>query len=111
MKEQESGRLTRAQVEQLLGVDDAFLMQLEAESIICCDENGCYEESSIERVRICRTLRSDLGVNLPGVEVILNLLDIIEGERAQFMQVLAHLRKRFAEELPRPPTSTSTQGL
>lgn len=34
-----------------------------------------YDESALRRARVIRTLAEDLGVNLPGIDVILNLLD------------------------------------
>lgn len=34
-----------------------------------------YDPRAVERVRLIRTLAEDLDVNLPGIDVILNLLD------------------------------------
>ncbi len=34
-----------------------------------------YDQSSLQRIRTIRSLGEDLGVNLPGIGVILNLLD------------------------------------
>ena len=34
-----------------------------------------YTRKALERIRLIRTLAEDLEVNLPGIEVILNLLD------------------------------------
>ena len=75
-------RITRREVQALLNVDETFLLELEQESIVRCDEEGCYPEASIERVRLCRTLHDELGVNLAGVDVILHLLETIHAERA-----------------------------
>jgi DNA-binding transcriptional MerR regulator len=36
-----------------------------------------YDESALKRVRVIRTLAEELEVNLPGISVILNLLDRI----------------------------------
>lgn len=90
-------KITRRDVEVLLKVDEAFLIELERESIIRCDEEGCYEEESIERVRLCRTLHDELGVNLAGVDVILHLLETIRAERVQFREVLSWIGKSGSE--------------
>ena len=47
------------------------------------NRNRLYSESDIERLRQIQRLTRDLGVNLAGVEVILDLLDRIEHLRAE----------------------------
>ena len=91
-------RLTRPQLQSLLNVDEAFLVQLESESIVTCDTEGCYTEETIERVRLCQTIHDDLGVNMAGIEIILHLLDLIRAERAQFKEVLGWLKGRLEQE-------------
>jgi signal transduction histidine kinase len=81
-------RLTRHELQSRLNVDEGFLLELERELLVIRDEEGWYTEESIERVRLCRTLHDELGVNLAGVEVVLHLLDTIRAERAQFRDVL-----------------------
>ncbi len=41
-------------------------------------KNRLYSESDVERLRQIRRLTQDMGVNLAGVEVILDLLDRLE---------------------------------
>jgi len=38
-----------------------------------------YDSSALRRVRLIRTLADELDVNLPGIEVILRLLDQLSG--------------------------------
>lgn len=38
-------------------------------------EEPLYEPSAVRRVRVIRTLAEELDVNLPGIDVILHLLD------------------------------------
>ncbi len=38
-----------------------------------------YDESAIRRIRTIRALAEDLGVNLPGIGVVLHLLDQLRG--------------------------------
>lgn len=87
--------LTRQDVQAALGVDEDFLIELEVETIIVCETGGCYSRETVERIRICRSLHHDLGVNLAGLDVALNLLDRIHAERRQFHEVLRWLRARM----------------
>ena len=51
-----------------------------------------YSNSDIDRVRRIRNLTDDLGLNLAGVEVVINLLEKIEG-------LENHLNKTLQENL------------
>jgi DNA-binding transcriptional MerR regulator len=42
---------------------------------IAGSEEPLYESSAVHRVRVIRTLAEELEVNLPGIDVILHLLD------------------------------------
>lgn len=55
-----------------------------------------YSEADLERVRQIRRLTDELGVNLAGVEIILNLLERIEKLQAE----VEALRQRIEEGLP-----------
>ena len=86
-------RMTRREVQTLLDVTEGYLLELEREALIRCDDEGCYAESQLERVRLCRTLQDELGINMAGVEVVLHLLERMDAERRQFREVLDWLRK------------------
>jgi MerR family transcriptional regulator, heat shock protein HspR len=68
-------------------------------------KNRMYSESDIERLRQIQRLRQEMGVNLPGIEVILDLLekmrrmqramDEMDGEIEQFRR---EMEKRFNGE-------------
>jgi DNA-binding transcriptional MerR regulator len=67
----------------LAGVTDAELTLWESEEFIVpvtrADSIGepLYDTSALRRARLIRTLAEELEVNLPGIEVILHLLDQI----------------------------------
>jgi hypothetical protein len=89
-------RMKRREVQALLDVTESYLLELEREALITCDAEGCYAESQVERVRLCRTLQGELDVNIAGVEVVLHLLERMEAERKQFREVLDWLRRSLA---------------
>jgi MerR family transcriptional regulator/heat shock protein HspR len=53
--------------------------------------NLLYSEADIERLRQIQRLTRDLGVNLAGVEVILDLLDRMETLRAEMHREITRL--------------------
>jgi hypothetical protein len=93
-----SERINRRDLQVTLNVEEGFLLELEQESIVVCDDTGCYPEESVEVIRLCRTLRDDLGVNLAGVEVVLHLLERIRAERGQFQDVIAQIKNRLSDK-------------
>jgi MerR family transcriptional regulator/heat shock protein HspR len=60
-----------------------------------------YSERDIERVIHIRQLIGDLGVNLAGVETILNMRDRMEAMRREMDGELARLRRLHEEEMHR----------
>jgi DNA-binding transcriptional MerR regulator len=76
--------VSRTAFRVLAGITDADLTLWErAELIFPVDEadslgEPLYDSSAIRRARLIRTLAEELDVNLPGIEVILHLLDQME---------------------------------
>jgi DNA-binding transcriptional MerR regulator len=76
--------VSRTAFQVLAGVTDAELAIWEREKFIVpvdpADRVGerLYDSSALKRARLIRTLAEELDVNLPGIEVILHLLDQME---------------------------------
>ncbi len=56
-----------------------------------------YDEETIERLEIILTLTRELGVNLAGVEVILNMREQMEKMKTEMDRTLELVRREFAE--------------
>jgi MerR family transcriptional regulator/heat shock protein HspR len=56
-----------------------------------------YTEEDLKRLELILTLVRDLGVNLAGVEVILNLRQKIERIEAEVNELLEYIKKEFFE--------------
>ena len=87
---------------ELFEVDEHFLVRLEEEEIICfqCGEEGherTYSFTEMEKVRIARLLTEELGVNLSGVEIILQMRQQMIAMRTQFDAILEDLAERLSE--------------
>lgn len=86
-----SGRISRVQIARILDLDEGFVVELERHEIIAPDPQGFYDRTTLERVRVCWTMHHSLGVNMPGLEVALHLLDRWQGERARLYRLLRDL--------------------
>ena len=67
-------------------------------------KNRLYSEADVERLRQIRRFTQDMGVNLAGVEIILDLLhrlEHIQAERDAFADRSAELGAHFREFLAR----------
>jgi MerR family transcriptional regulator/heat shock protein HspR len=65
-----------------------------------------YEDSDLERLEVILSLTRDLGVNLAGVEIILNMREKMDSMQREFERFFEYL-KDHAEEFSRPTGSSS----
>ncbi len=65
-----------------------------------------YEDSDLERLEVILSLTRDLGVNLAGVEIILNMREKMDSMQREFERFFEYL-KNHADEFPRPAGATS----
>ncbi len=79
--------LSRAALCRLADITEGQLRMWEEEELIAPariieldgDREPLYSRKALERIRLIRTLAEELEINLPGIEVILNLLDRLAG--------------------------------
>jgi MerR family transcriptional regulator/heat shock protein HspR len=62
-----------------------------------------YTDSDIERLEVILHLTRDLGVNLAGVEIILNMREKMGEMQAQIQEFIASLNRELAARTARPP--------
>ena len=65
-----------------------------------------YSDGDIERLAVIRRLMAQLGVNMAGVDVILNMSQRIEGMQAEIVELRQEIQRIRDRNLPapRPPT-------
>lgn len=62
------------------------------------NKNRLFSDADIERLRQIRRLTQDMGVNLAGVEIILDLLQKLEDLQAEVRDLRARLQRLQAED-------------
>jgi MerR family transcriptional regulator/heat shock protein HspR len=89
---------TRAEILELLPVDDAFLTLLEEEEIIWIDAPDDpargYSERMLERTRVSYNLVQDLDVNVAGVAVILSLREQVAELQQRLVELAGEVARR-----------------
>jgi MerR family transcriptional regulator/heat shock protein HspR len=69
-----------------------------------------YTEEDLERLEVILKLTRELGVNLAGVEIILNMREKMEEMQRQIEQFVASLNEELAQH-SRPQSSTPSNSL
>ena len=87
-----SHRIDRVRLAKLLDVEEGFIAELEEHEIVVCDDEGLYDHRAVERVRVCWGMRRSFGVNAPGLEVAVELLERWLAERRRVHELLRELR-------------------
>lgn len=99
-------------VARRFGVHPQTLRLYEREGLIVparsAGNTRLYDQRAIERLEAILTLTRDLGVNLAGVEVILNLRDQLAALESEMARVAAELRR---EVRSRPPEIDRARAL
>ncbi len=98
---------TVSEVVEIFQVDEHFLDDLEEEEIVCpsCREmpsDKVFSLRDLERLRLAKILHDEMGVNLPGIEIILRMRQNLFEMRRQFDDILEHLAKELRKTLKNP---------
>lgn len=94
----------REEIIELFDCDVAFLDELEAEELVSpvqldAGSQTVFTPEQVERIRVITNLVKDLGVNLPGCEVILQMRENIMLMREQFDRILEALARELNTRL------------
>ena len=70
-----------------------------------------YTDTDLERLELILSLTRDLGVNLAGVEIILNMREKMSDMQSQIQEFVATLNRELAAHNGRPPASEQRNSL
>lgn len=95
---------TVTEVMEIFEVDEEFLSDLEEEELLCPvwregSPAKVFRTEELERLKVVKALVEDMGVNLPGVEVILRMRQMMFDMRRQFDEILDDLAREFQGRL------------
>jgi len=95
---------TLKEVIEFFEVDERFLVELEEEELVCplCrdeEPDKIFSSEELEKLRLAKILVEDMGVNLPGVDIILRMRQMMFEMRKQFDDILEDLAKQIHRSL------------
>ena len=70
-----------------------------------------YEDADIERLEVILSLTRDLGVNLAGVEIILNMREKMDAMQKEFERFFEYLRTHASEIAPQFEDFSESEAL
>jgi MerR family transcriptional regulator/heat shock protein HspR len=94
-------------VAERYGIHPQTLRMYEREGLITPTRSAgntrLYDEEALRRLEIILTLTRDLGVNLAGVEVILNMKEQMDRMQIEVERLLDHVRRQAEERRAADP--------
>jgi MerR family transcriptional regulator/heat shock protein HspR len=98
-------------VSELLGLHPQTIRQYERQGLISPERTGGntrrYSDEDLDRLRFITSLTRDMGINLAGVEMIVNLRD----EIAKLEKLLEEVSRRREEDFGRKPQKERNEPL
>lgn len=85
-------------VARMMEIHPQTLRLYERLGLICPQRRGhirLFSDADLDRLRQIQRLKDDLGVNLAGIDVILNLLDRMEEMQAEIDRIRAQAKRRL----------------
>ena len=87
---------TVGEVIETFQIKESFLVELEEEEILCptckaTPPEKLYPSGELEKLRLAKLLYEDMGVNVPGIEVILQMRQNMLDMRRQFDIIMENL--------------------
>ena len=88
-------------ITRMAEIDEEIILRYEEEGFISPTtekDEKFYTDDDLEQVKMIKRLTDELGVNLAGVEVILNMRQQILDMQVEFEKMLAQMKNQFLKE-------------
>lgn len=99
---------------RMVGVHAQTLRSYEREGLVAPQRSDggvrMYSEADIARLRTIRRLVTELGVNLAGCDIILNLTERIDQLQDEIEELRAELQRERDRHLPAPTSPLDRRG-
>lgn len=91
---------TITEVKEYFELEENLILDLEREEIVCPTHQGdedikVFTVSDMEKLRLIKLLYDEMGVNLPGIDIILRMRQNIIEMREQFDAVLEDMAQNL----------------
>jgi MerR family transcriptional regulator/heat shock protein HspR len=104
VKDKKAKKYTISVVAEQYGIHPQTLRLYEREGLIKPSRSAkgtrYYTEEDIEQLELILSLTRDLGVNLAGVEIILNMREKMNQMQREFENFLQYIRDNIGSEIP-----------
>jgi MerR family transcriptional regulator/heat shock protein HspR len=99
---------TITEVTEYFELEENLLLDLEREEIVCptCQDDSqtkVFSAVEMEKLRLIKLLYDEMGVNLPGIDIILRMRQSMIELRQQFDAVLEDMAKNIQEVIKETP--------
>ncbi len=105
MMRQRRRRYSISVVAEMFSIHPQTLRTYEREGLLRPGRTGgntrVYSEEDVERIELILRLTKELGINLAGVEVILNMREQMDAMQRQVNEMLQAMAERFGAEMKR----------
>jgi MerR family transcriptional regulator/heat shock protein HspR len=93
---------TLTEVREYFELEENLIFDLEREEIVCptCQDDSeikVFSVSDMEKLRLIKLLHDEMGVNVPGIDIILRMRESMIEMRRQFDAVLEDMAKNIQE--------------
>lgn len=89
-------------ISRITNTDQSIIIRYEKEGLVeprIVGEERLYTPDDLERIKMIRRLTDELGVNLAGVDVILNMREQMVRMQKEFEDIISDIRRGLFREL------------
>lgn len=94
-------RYTKEEVSKILKIDLAELDEFASEGILQYADQAKTEidAQNFERLKTANSLKREMGVNIAGIDIILNMKDRMASMQNEFNHLITNVRDRMGKEI------------
>lgn len=93
---------SKDEVSKILKISLDEITEFEREGVVQCDPSTkSFDRSNFEKLKTAASLKRDLGVNVPGIDIILSMRERIDQLQTEFEDLLTSVQDRLGDEIVR----------
>lgn len=93
-------QFSKDEISKILKISVREIEEFEKEGVITSNKKtSLVDKKNFEKLKSAVSLKNDLGVNTPGIDIILNMRDRIDQLQNEFEDLISSVRDRLGEEI------------